>query len=501
MIKTKNDPINSFIVVGGGTAGWISAAILARSLTNSNSSITVVESPNIPTVGVGEATIPSIVDLLEYLRIPLKEFILATNATFKLGIKFIDWQQKGHHYWHPFGFVGNKIDGKPFYQHWLKHQFNNPQFDFTDFSPAIALAKKSKFYIPDPKVKNNLSNSTYALHFDASLVAKYLAEYCKGMGVTLLQQHIQSTTLDKQGKIESLHLDNKTSISGDFFIDCSGQQALLIHKALRVGYDNWQHFLPVDRAITAQSTIEETIPPYTQATAHEHGWRWKIPLQNRTGNGYVFCSDYCSDDDALNLLKQNSTDFITEPRFISFTTGKRDKIWHKNCLAVGLSSGFLEPLESTSIYLIMKTMLNFVECLPNKQCERPTIDEFNRLIDDEYHAIRDFIVLHYCTTKRKDSAFWQMWQHINIPDTLKTKIDLFKCQGRLYENKYDLFSADSWYSVLEGMGVRPRSYDPLIDASNYNKINQAFTLSVTELTNSVSKTLTHNEYINRLRTT
>ena len=501
MVKTKTDPIKSFIVVGGGTAGWISAAVLARALANTNSSITVVESPNIPTVGVGEATIPSIIDLLEYLRIPLKEFILATNATFKLGIKFIDWQQKGHHYWHPFGFVGNKIDGKPFYQHWLKHQFNNPQFDYTDFSPAIALAKRNKFYIPDPKVRNNLSNSTYALHFDASLVASYLADYCKKMGVTLIRQHIQSTTLDEEGNVEKLLLDDKQTISGNFFIDCSGQQALLMHKALRVGYENWQHFLPVNRAVTAQSSIESPIPPYTQATAHEHGWRWKIPLQNRTGNGYVFCSDYCSDDEALNLLKQNSSDFITEPKFISFTTGKRDKIWHKNCLAVGLSSGFLEPLESTSIYLIMKTMLNFVQCLPDKKHEQPTIDEFNRLIDDEYHAIRDFIVLHYCTTKRNDSPFWQMWQHIDIPKTLQTKIELFKCQGRLYENQYDLFSTDSWYSVLEGMGVRPRRYDTLIDASNFTQIEQAFSQSISALTTNVDQTLSHDQFISRLSNT
>ena len=498
MDKVKTEQIKSYVVVGGGTAGWISAAVLARALTNTDVKITVVESPHVPTIGVGEATIPSIVDLLEYLRIPLKEFILATNSTFKLGIKFIDWKEKGHHYWHPFGFVGNKIEGKLFYQHWLKHQFENPQFEFTDFSPAIALAKQNKFYIPDPKVKNNLSSSTYALHFDASLVAKYLADYCKNKGVNLIKGHIQATNLNENGQVDELILDDGKTISGDFFIDCSGQQALIMHKALRVGYENWQHYLPVNKAVTAQTAIEHPTPPYTQATAHEHGWRWKIPLQNRIGNGYVYCSDYCSDDAALALLKKNSAPFITEPRFLSFTTGKRDKIWYKNCLAVGLSSGFLEPLESTSIYLIMKTMLNFVQNMPNQKLYQAPIDEFNRLIDDEYIAIRDFIVLHYCTTKRTDSPFWQMWQHLEIPKTLQTKIELFTCQGKLYENQYDLFSADSWYSVLEGMGVRPNSYDPLIDASSFNQIEQAFRQSISALSNNVAKTLTHDEFINRL---
>lgn len=498
MEKTNAEPIKSYVVVGGGTAGWISAAVLARALTNTQSSITVIESPNIPTIGVGEATIPSIVDLLDYLRIPLQEFIIATNATFKLGIKFIDWQKKGHHYWHPFGFVGNKIEGKPFYQHWLKHHLNNPQFEFTDFSPAIALATKNKLYIPDPKIKNNLSNSTYALHFDASLVAKYLADYCKKRGVNSIKGHIQSTSLDEKGNVETLILDDQQTISGDFFIDCSGQQALLIHKALRVGYENWQHFLPVNKAVTAQSNIEHPIPPYTQATAHEHGWRWKIPLQNRIGNGYVYCSDYCSDEEALALLKSNSSSLITEPRFLSFVTGKRDKIWHKNCLAVGLSSGFLEPLESTSIYLIMKTMLNFVQNIPNKKLEQAPINEFNRLIDNEYRDIRDFIVLHYCTTKRKDSPFWQMWQQLDIPESLQTKIELFKCQGRLYENQYDLFSSDSWYSVLAGMDVTPQSYDPLVDASDFETIEQAFSQSIVGLSHSVDQTLSHDKFIERL---
>ncbi|WP_111980355.1 tryptophan halogenase family protein [Algibacillus agarilyticus] len=399
----STDPINSYVIVGGGTAGWISAAILARTLQNTTAKMTVVESPHIPTIGVGEATIPSIVDLVEFLNIPLHDFILKTNATFKLGIKFIDWQQKNHHYWHPFGYIGNKIDGKPFYQHWLKYNKNNGNLNFTDFSPAIALAKQNKFFVADPKYPTNLSSSTYALHFDAGLVAEYLQQYCKQHNVIHIQAHVKTTQLNNQGEISHVVLDNAQQIAGDFFIDCSGQKALLIQKALRVGYRNWQHFLPVDKAIAVQSNKQEILKPYTESTAHEHGWRWQIPLQNRTGNGYVFSSDFCNVQEAINVLENNVQNWITDPKTITFTTGQREKTWYKNCLAVGLSAGFLEPLESTSIYLIMKTMLNFVKNLPRQKIYPATTNEFNRLVDKEYEDIRDFIILHYCETKRTDS--------------------------------------------------------------------------------------------------
>jgi tryptophan halogenase len=491
--------IKDYVIVGGGTAGWISAAILARTLQGTEHTITVIESPNIPTIGVGEATIPSIVDMLELLQIPLRDFILKTNATFKLGIKFVDWKEKDHHYWHQFGNIGNKIDAQPFYQHWLKHQSIQPQFELTDFSPAIALAKQNKFFIPDPKHPTNLSQSTYALHFDAGLVAKYLTEYCLTKNVTLIRDHVEKTILNNEGNISSVQLSNQDTVHGEFFIDCTGQNALLINKALRVGYENWQHYLPVNKAVAVQSELLSPLPPYTQSIAHEHGWRWQIPLQNRTGNGYVYCSDYCSDEEAINLLKQHVPNMITEPKVIGFTTGKRNKVWHKNCLAVGLSSGFLEPLESTSIYLIMKTMLNFVQSLPSKTMFEPTINEFNRLIDNEYKDIRDFIILHYCETKRSDNEFWKMWKNLAIPDSLQTKLDLFKCQGRLYENHYDLFSSESWYAVLEGMGVRPQSYDPIIDKSVSSKINAALIESAKALNINASKTLDHAEYIQRLK--
>lgn len=498
--KNNNDKkINKYVIVGGGTAGWMAASILSRSLNNSGCEIELIESPNIPTIGVGEATIPSIMDVLQFLKIPAKDFIAKTNSTFKLGIKFVDWHTKGESYWHQFGYIGNKIDGKPFYQHWLKHHKNGGKLVFTSFSPSVVMAKKNKFLIADPKKPTVLSSSTYALHFDAGLVAKYLTQYCIDKKVIHTKAHVKDVKLSENGLIDSLTLEDGRQVEGDFFIDCSGQKALLINKALRVGLDNWQKYLPVDSAVVVQTEKLADLPPYTQSIAHEHGWRWQIPLQNRTGNGYVYCSDYCDDETAKKLLLDNIVgDKLTEPAVIKFTTGKRDKIWYKNCLAVGLSSGFLEPLESTSIHLIVKGMLNFVQSIPNKQISQATIDEYNRLMDIEYRCIRDFIVLHYCATAREDSPFWRMWQTLDIPESLQTKLSLFKEHGRLYKNDLDLFSADSWYAVLEGMKVRPENYDPLIDSSIFEKIEEALPQAVKGLESAVEHLLPHEEYLNKL---
>ncbi len=500
-MKKNNQSLKSYVIIGGGTAGWISASILAHVLQNTDVSITVIESPDIPTIGVGEATIPSFVDLLTFLGISQQDFIIKTKATFKLGIKFIDWSLQGEHYWHPFGVIGSKIDGKDFYQHWLKANLNGAVNDFTNFSPAIAMAKEHRFHIPDPKKRSNLSNSAYALHFDASTAAEYLAEYAMSKGVKRIKDHVEQVSQYPDGRIKSVFLRKQESISGDFFIDCSGQSALLIKKALRVGRVDWQHYLPVNRAVAMQTEKIQSLPSYTESIAHKNGWQWRIPLQNRTGNGFVYCSDYCDDQQATDFLtNQIQGKIITDPRTIKFTTGKTDKFWHQNCLAVGLSAGFLEPLESTGIYLIMRSMLNFVKMLPNAQLAEITQREYNRLMDEEYENIRDFIVLHYCVSKRSDSDFWRMWQHNPIPQSLENKLELFKSQGRLYQNKVDLFASDSWYAVLEGMKVTPEAYDPTVDASNFEQIEKILAQSESALSASVKKLLTHQEYIDRLTT-
>lgn len=492
-------PLKSYVIVGGGTAGWISAAVLSHVLQNTGVSITLVESPDIPTIGVGEATIPSFVDLLSFLNISQKKFIAKTNATFKLAIKFVDWYQQGQHYWHPFGKIGSKIDGKEFYQHWLKSHIQGGMFDLTDFSPAIAMAKENRFFIPDPKKPNNLSNSAYALHFDAGLAAKFLAEYAQAKGVKLIKAHVQNVEQHVDGRIKTLNLNNNQHITGDFFIDCSGQTSLLMQKTLRVGFDDWQHFLPVNSAAVMQTEKMPILAPYTESTAHKNGWRWRIPLQNRTGNGFVFSQDFCTDQQAIDLLTSKVTEkAINDPRIMRFTTGKSKKFWYKNCLSVGLSSGFLEPLESTGIHLIMKGILNFVQMLPDQNLADVTQNEYNRLMDAEYDSIRDFIVLHYCVSKRNDSAFWKMWQHTAIPESLQNKLALFKSQGRLMRNDLDLFASDSWYAVLEGMGVKPNSYDPTVDASNFELIQKILTESDVALRHNVQQLMTHNDYITRL---
>ncbi|KGK00160.1 tryptophan halogenase family protein [Thalassotalea sp. ND16A] len=500
-MSTEHRPLKSYVIVGGGTAGWISAAVLSHTLQNTGVSITLVESPDIPTVGVGEATIPSFVDLLSFLNISKQDFITKTNATFKLAIKFVDWHQQGQDYWHPFGKIGSKIDGKEFYQHWLKSNIHGGKFALTDFSPAIAMAKENRFFIPDPKNPNNLSSSAYALHFDAGLAAKFLAEYAQAKGVKLIKAHVHDVEQHEDGRIKSLNLNNVQQITSDFFIDCSGQRSLLMQKTLRVGFDDWQHYLPVNSAAVMQTEKMSILAPYTESTAHENGWRWRIPLQNRTGNGFVFSQDFCSDQQAIDLLTSTVTEKpINDPKIMRFTTGKSKRFWYKNCLSVGLSSGFLEPLESTGIHLIMKGILNFVQMLPDHNLADVTQNEYNRLMDAEYDSIRDFIVLHYCVSKRNDSAFWKMWQHTAIPDSLQNKLALFKSQGRLMRNDLDLFASDSWYAVLEGMGVTPNSYDPTVDASNFKLIQKILTESETALRNNVQQLMTHDEYITRLLT-
>lgn len=490
------ESINNIVIVGGGTAGWISAACMAKVLANTTSKITLVESPEIDIVGVGEATIPPLVEFMRFLGIEERDFIEKTQATFKLAIKFTDWSTVGEHYWHQFGAVGADIDGKAFYQHWYKSSLSGNERPYTDYSPSIAMAKENKFFIPSGKQKSVLDGSTYAWHFDARLVAKYLKEYATKLGVTRVEGHVESVEKHPNGFIKQLQLVNGQTLNGDFFIDCTGQRALLIEGAMNSGFESWEKYLPMNRAVAMQTESVGAKKPYTESIAHKFGWQWQIPLQHRTGNGLVFCDHYACDDEALKCLQDNvQGKILTEPRFIPFQTGKRNKIWKGNCLAVGLSSGFMEPLESTSIHLIMKAVVNFVKVLPDKQCRPASINEFNRIMDLEYASIRDFIVLHYCTTKRTDSEFWLWCQHMKVPDSLEEKLMLFKEQGRLYRNEYDLFTPPSWYAVLAGMNVKPQNYDRLIDISNANEVNKIMQNHIDFLDKVIPQLPSHDEFI------
>ncbi len=507
MVSLMNHNLEKIVIVGGGTAGWMTAACLSRALKNTPCKIVLIESPTIATVGVGEATIPPILDFLRFLGIDERDFIQNTQATFKLGIQFQDWRKLNHTYWHQFGSVGTNIDGLTFYQQWLKTQRNGGLSSFTDYSPAIAMAKENKFIIVPDNDQSILSGSKYALHLDATLVARYLSQYAQRNAVQHISASVEQVTLNEKGFIDAVTLQNGDKIQGDFFIDCTGFSGLLIEGALHAGYEDWNNFLPCDSAVVVQTTTVKTtaaqtknnntvIPPYTRSRAQESGWQWQIPLQHRTGNGYVFCSQYSSDEHAEQLFKKNlEGQLLTDPRFLRFKTGKRKKMWDKNCLAVGLSSGFLEPLESTSIHLIMKAVTKFVTMLPNKNCDEATSNEFNRILNAEYESIRDFIVLHYCTSERNDSDFWRHCSTMNIPDSLQIKLELFKSQGRLYKNEFDLFSENSWYAVLEGMGVRPRGYDPLIGLSHDDEVKTILQSGLVSLTATVKKLPSHSEFI------
>ncbi len=463
--------IKKIVIVGGGSAGWITAAALARGLENSKGGtaaldIHVIEAPDIKTVGVGEATIPPIVGFLQYLGVNEADFMRATRATFKLAIEFVDWHKKGSAFYHPFGSIGVNIDGQDFYQCWLRAKAYGMQARYTDFSPAAKLCEQNKFYFPHKAAKDSfLAGAAYAYHFDASLFADFLEDYCRPRGVKKTQAKVKNVEKDDKGFIRQLHLDSGERVQGDFFIDCSGFRALLIEGALQTGYTDWSHYLPCNKAVAVQTEVSAEFRPYTRASAKEHGWVWNIPLQHRCGNGYVYSDVHCSDDEASAILMDNIEGRpLAEPRLIPFVTGHRNKIWNKNCLAVGLASGFVEPLESTAIHLIMRGLRAFLDYFPDTRCAQSLQDEYNRIMLKEYQTIRDFIVLHYCTTQREDSAFWRDCRAMNIPDELQRRIELYRDSGLLAYTPDELFKGPSWYSVFEGMGLQTRSYSTAVES-------------------------------------
>jgi tryptophan 7-halogenase len=468
-----NSQIQKIVILGGGTAGWITAAALIHILKKNFCSIELIESKDIGTIGVGEATIGSIINYINALGINEADFIRETQSTYKLGIQFKDWYQLDQEYFHPFGSAGVNINGLPFFPFWLKAKKLGHTSNFTDFAPSAVMAEHNRFYHHQKAPKESfLAGSSYALHVDANLVGKYLRTYAIEKGVKRIEATVESVTQKENGFIDSLILTDGTKVQGDFFIDCTGFSSLLIEKTLKSGFEDWQKYLPCDRAIAMPTQNDGALTPYTIATARRSGWTWKIALQSRTGNGYVYSSKFESESDATELLQQVVTGApIAEPRSLKFITGHRKSIWLKNCVAIGLSSGFVEPLESTAIHLIMKGARTFLELFPDNDCDPQLAREYNRIMEQEYENIRDFIVLHYCVTKRTDTEFWRWCQNdMLIPDSLKEKIELFQTQGKLYRNPEDLFKDPSWYSVFEGMGIRPQKYDPLVNLTPPHQI-------------------------------
>jgi tryptophan halogenase len=457
-------PIRKVLVLGGGTAGWMTAAALSKVL-GSQVEVTLIESEQIGTVGVGEATIPPILTFNAMLGIDERAFMRATRATFKLGIEFRDWTRPGDRYMHPFGSFGLDIEAIKFHQVWRK--VRDQVGPLEDFNLAAVAARRNRFALPDPDPAKVLSSLKYAFHFDAGLYARFLRAFAETRGATRIEGKVADVTLrGEDGFIQSLTLEDGRRFEADLFIDCSGFRALLIGEALGGRYVDWSHWLPNDRAVAIPcDTGGDGLTPYTRATADKAGWRWRIPLQHRTGNGYVYSSAHLGDDEALAALTARlDGPARADPNVLRFQAGRRDRAWIKNCVAIGLSSGFLEPLESTSIHLIQAGITKLLALFPDKSFDPLEIDEYNRLTAQQVELVRDFIILHFKATERSDTPYWNHVRTMQIPESLQRKIDLFAGRGRLFQSDYDLFAEPSWIAVLMGQGIVPRQYDALVDS-------------------------------------
>lgn len=464
--------LGRILIVGGGSAGWMTAALLGR-LFKQRYAISLIESEAIGTIGVGEATIPAIKKYNELIGLDENDFMRRTQASFKLGIQFVDWLRKGHDYIHGFGVIGQDLGWLRCHHYWLKMHGLGQASDFANYSINTAAALANKFMRADPKMAESpIGHIAHAFHFDAALYAKFLRGRAEADGVERIEGKVVDVALRAEdGFVESVTMDSGETLAADLFIDCSGFRGLVIEQALKTGWEDWTHWLPCDRAIAVPCARTEPFTPYTRATARDAGWQWRIPLQHRTGNGHVYSSAHTDDAEAERVLLDNlDGEPVAEPNRLRFTTGKRKRIWNRNCVAIGLAAGFLEPLESTSIHLIQSSIIRLVRLLPDLTFDPATIAEFNRQTDFEYERIRDFIILHYKATERDDTPFWRWCREMAVPDTLQRKIDLFAAHGRVFREDEELFTEESWIQVFLGQGIIPRGYDPLVDIRSEEEI-------------------------------
>ncbi|MDP3907733.1 tryptophan halogenase family protein [Novosphingobium sp.] len=480
------------VIAGGGTAGWMAAAALARTMGEAIE-LTLVESDAIGTVGVGESTIPPLVTYNRLLGISEAEFMRETQATFKLGIEFENWKQQGEKYFHSFGLTGRDHWSAGFQHFWMHGQAKGHDASFDEYCLELKAAYEGRFaHLPDNRMN-------YAYQLDSTLYGRYLRKLAEADGTNRIEGRIAQVELTPEsGNITALVLDGGQRIEGDLFIDCTGFRALLIEGALHVGYDDWTHYLPCDGAIAVQTASVRPPIPYTRAIAHDAGWQWRIPLQHRQGNGIVYCSRYLNRDAALDrLLSSTEGQRLTEPNFIGFTTGARRKQWHRNCIAVGLSGGFLEPLESTSIHLIQRAILRLIRMLPMGEVSERDVAEFNDQQLTDMVQVRDFLILHYKATDRRDSPFWRQCAAMEIPDSLTQKIELFRETGRVFRRNEELFAENSWVQVMMGQGIKPRAYHPVATKLSDGELDQL----LAGLRDSVAKTVAslpeHHTYVAR----
>ena len=486
----KSRKIRKYIIAGGGTAGWMAAAMLSK-IMGEEIELTLIESDAIGTVGVGEATIPPLLRFNQFLGINEAEFMRETGATFKLGINFENWKNVGEDYFHSFGHTGKDHWTSGFQHFWLSGKARGIALSFEDYCLEVVAALEEKFaQLPDNRLN-------YAYHLDSSRYAKFLRKIAEENGTIRQEGRIDQVALDPEnGNIKSLKLESGKTLEADFFFDCTGFRSILMGQALHVGYDDWTHFLPCDSAIAVQTKSTEPPKPYTRAIAHDAGWQWRIPLQHRTGNGLVYCGRHLSKDAALDRLLGNiDGDTITEPNFIRFQTGARRKQWEKNCVTLGLSSGFMEPLESTSIHLIQRSVMRFLRMMPADAISHADVKEFNEQTFEDMDKIRDFLILHYCVTERRDSEFWRYCAAMDIPDSVQQKIDLFTETGRVFRKNEELFAENSWIQVMMGQGITPQAYHPIADKMSDKELTYFLGQIQDNVSKTVSKLPSHQDYV------
>ncbi|HEX8573839.1 MAG TPA: tryptophan halogenase family protein [Allosphingosinicella sp.] len=466
--------IRNIVIVGGGTAGWMAAAALAR-LLDRRVTIRLIESDEIGTVGVGEATIPPLIAYNNMLGINEDEFVAATKGTFKLGIEFVGWGAPDERYFHPFGDHGQDFRGVHFHQLYLRERERRQLDDISAWSMSATAASLGRFGRPGPDARLPFSQLRYAFHFDAGLYAGFLRLRAEQDGVTRVEGKIIDSSLDgMSGNVRSVTLADGRILEGDLFIDCSGFRGLLIEQKLETGYEAWNQWLPCDRAVAVPSRYPGQPDPFTRCTARSSGWQWRIPLQHRMGNGLVYSSAHISDADAEALVLANlEGEPRADPRRLAFTAGRRRMAWNRNVVSLGLSSGFIEPLESTSIHLIQSGIVKLLALFPDRRFNPVERDEYNRQMRDVYEDCRDFIILHYKATRRDDSPFWNHCRTMEVPDSLASRIELWRAKGRLFREGRELFSAPSWVAVMLGQGMVPDEHEPAADALDPDMIADA----------------------------
>ncbi|MGL6042294.1 MAG: tryptophan halogenase family protein [Sandaracinobacteroides sp.] len=491
----EENSVRRLVVVGGGTAGWMAAAAFARFL-ESGWSVTLVESEAIGTVGVGEATIPQLRLFNSALGIDEDAFLAQTQGTIKLGIEFVDWRRQGDRYMHGFGVVGRDLGLVQFHHYWLRARSLGLADALGSYCPNVVAALADRFERDSGPASIARQPMPHAFHFDAGLYAGFLRRYAEARGVARHEGRILDVELSGGGDVAALRMEGGRRIEGDLFIDCSGFRGLVIGEALGVGYQDWSRWLPCDRALAVPCEGVRPITPYTRSTAHSAGWQWRIPLQHRTGNGLVYCSAHLSDDEAaVRLLANLDGKALAEPRPLTFTTGRREVFWHRNCVAVGLASGFLEPLESTSIHMVQSAIERILGFLPAGAPDERAIAEYNRQTAFEMECIRDFIILHYKATERRDSAFWRDCAAMQVPESLKERIDLFREAGRIFRNGSELFTEVGWVQVLLGQGVLPEGWHPLAEQLTVAELGEFLELQAQTCRDRARRMSGHDQFL------